>query len=102
MLRFNVPEKEGAMKSNVEKISIGTAVKWKWLGRMIGGTIKEVYFMPISKVIKGKTIKRNGSPENPAYLVESAAGNLALKLESEIQVVNKLKQKQSKPKMFAT
>lgn len=61
-------------------------VCWKWLGREIPGVVVSVHIEPISKVIKGKTIKRNGSKENPAYVVESQAGNLALKLHSELAV----------------
>ena len=56
---------------------IGKKVKWQWLGRSIEGVIKEVYIIPVTKLIKGKKIKRNGSKEVPAYLVESKAGNLA-------------------------
>lgn len=60
-------------------------VQWKWLGGMIQGRVVESHTRPLTKVIKGKAIKRNGSPENPAYLVRSAAGNLALKLGTELQ-----------------
>ncbi len=60
-------------------------VQWKWLGRFIEGQVKEVYFEPTVQVIKSKSIKRNGSKENPAYLVQSKAGNIALKLHSELQ-----------------
>ncbi len=62
----------------------GSRVQWKWLGRPILGVVKEVFHQPVEKLIKGKRIKRNGSKEKPAYLVESEAGNLALKLQSEL------------------
>ena len=48
------------------------------------GVVEEIYFESISKVIKGKTITRHGSKEKPAYLVRSEAGNIALKLETEL------------------
>ena len=67
---------------NVYKVN--QAIQWKWMGRHISGVVKEVYAEPITRIIKSKKIKRNGSPENPAYLVESEAGNLALKLHSEL------------------
>jgi len=41
--------------------------------------------MPIE--IKGKLIKRNGTKENPAVLVRSLAGNLALKLHHELSLI---------------
>ncbi|MBY0371694.1 DUF2945 domain-containing protein [bacterium] len=66
------------------KYKIGTAVEWKWLGRPIRGQVEEVFEAPVTREIKGKRIKRNGSPEKPAYLVRSEAGNLALKLQTEL------------------
>jgi hypothetical protein len=68
----------------MKTFKVNSKVSWKWLGGIIDGTVKEIYFSPVSRVIKGKTIKRNGSPEKPAYLVESLAGNLALKLQTEL------------------
>ena len=66
------------------KFNTGTKVQWKWLGRIIIGVVEQVFEKPIAREIKGKKIKRNGSPENPAYLVKSETGNEALKLESEL------------------
>ena len=59
-------------------------ISWKWAGGVVNGTIEEVFMGPIEKEIKGKKIKRNGSVEKPAYLVKSEAGNLALKLHTEL------------------
>lgn len=66
------------------KFKVGALVEWKWLGRPIEGRVEKIFTVPTVQVIKGKKIKRNGSKENPAYLVKSLAGNLALKLESEL------------------
>lgn len=63
---------------------VGQKICWKWMGRMINGEIVSVYESSIELEIKGKLIKRNGSPEKPAYLVKSEAGNLALKLHTEL------------------
>ena len=63
---------------------IGQKIIWKWMGRDILGEVVEFYFAPIELEIKGKLIKRNGSNEKPAYLVKSEAGNLALKLHTEL------------------
>lgn len=68
------------------KFSEGQKVYWKWMGGKVKGEVVESYTQPISKEIKGKLIKRNGSPEKPAYLVKSEAGNFALKLETELFV----------------
>lgn len=82
------------------KFKAGSKVSWKWLGREIEGVVVESFSKPVERVIKGKKIKRNGSPEKPAYLVESAAGNLALKLESELSKFAPKSKSKSTPKMF--
>ena len=79
---------------------IGSSVEWKWLGRSIKGVIKEIHLKPVSKTIKEKVIKRNGTVENPAYLVQSEAGNEALKLQSELEISKAKPEKSIKPKMF--
>lgn len=68
----------------IKPFKVGSKVKWKWIGSDIHGKVKEVFFKSVQQRIKGKIIKRNGSPEKPAYLVESNAGNLALKLHTEL------------------
>lgn len=73
-------------------------VQWKWLGRVIPGVVVEVHEAPVTIEIKGKKIKRNGSKEKPAYLVESDAGNRALKLETEL--TKRAKADPRAPKMF--
>ena len=59
-------------------------VSWKWAGGLVQGEVAEVFFDRIERVIKGKKIVRNGSKENPAYVVQSQSGNFALKLHSEL------------------
>lgn len=68
----------GAFKKNDK-------VQWNFLGRQILGTVEEIFYESVTKTIKGKKITRHGSTEKPAYLVKSEAGNIALKLESEVQ-----------------
>ncbi len=72
------------------KFKIGAKIEWKWLGSVIDGVVEEVFLAPVVKEIKGKKIKRNGSPEKPAYLVRSEAGNIALKLETELAARSKI------------
>lgn len=76
-------------------------VYWKWLGREIQGHVVEVHFESVTKTIKDKNIKRNGSKECPAYLVQSESGNLALKLHTEIFACTPESAKINKPKMFS-
>lgn len=74
-------------------------VQWSFVGRPILGTVEEIFFESVTKTIKGKKITRNGSEEKPAYLVKSEAGNIALKLESELKKVAKKSSKT--PSMFS-
>lgn len=67
-----------------KEFKVGSAVSWKWMGGIIEGSVEEIYLEPIVKKIKGKNIKRNGSIEKPAYFLRSKAGNLALKLQTEL------------------
>lgn len=64
--------------------AIGENVTWKWAGGVIKGQVEEIHLAPIEKIIKGSRIKRNGSVEKPAYQVKSQAGNIALKLHTEL------------------
>ena len=68
----------------LKPFEVGTKVSWKWAGGVVKGQVEEVHFAPIEKVIKGSRIKRNGTVEKPAYLVKSEAGNIALKLHSDL------------------
>lgn len=77
----------------------GSKIVWKWLGKSISGTVEDVFYDSITKTIKDKKITRHGSKEKPAYLVKSEAGNLALKLETELSPASNAKNK-STPKMF--
>ncbi len=64
---------------------VNSKIQWKWAGSVIKGKIVEVFMGPIEKEIKGKRIKRNGTVEKPAYLVQSETGNFALKLHTELE-----------------
>lgn len=90
------------MEHKVKNYNCGDSIQWKWMGRIVSGNVKEVYLKPVVKLIKSKTIKRNGSVENPAYLVESKAGNLALKLHTELiyERTEKSINSKLKPTMF--
>ena len=69
---------------------VGDQVEWKWMSYLIEGVVEEVYHEVVVRKIKGKNIKRNGSPEKPAFLVRSDAGNIALKLVTELKPRSKI------------
>ena len=63
----------------------GSAVKWKFGAGEATGTVLEVIEKRVSRTLKGKRIKRNGTAENPAVLLEQADGDRVLKLSSELE-----------------
>ena len=71
-----------------------------WQGRPVHGKILKTYFERVEKVIKGKKIVRNGSKQRPAFLVKSEAGNMALKLSSELKKQENPRSKTSRPRIF--
>lgn len=76
-------------------------VEWSWLGKSIAGVVEEVFTESVTQTIKGKKITRHGSKEKPAYLVRSEAGNLALKLETELRPSQPKKSAKASIKMFS-
>lgn len=62
----------------------GDKVHWNW-GKGEGeGTIEEKSEKTITKKIKGTTVKRKASKEEPAYVVKQENGNEVVKSESEL------------------
>lgn len=66
------------------KFRNGQAVTWSWSGSTAEGKVEERFERPVQRTIKGSKIKRNGSPDDPAYLVRQEDGARALKLGSEL------------------
>ncbi|PZN93720.1 MAG: DUF2945 domain-containing protein [Hyphomicrobiales bacterium] len=63
----------------------GTAVRWNWGSGTAEGKVEEVFTRPVSRTIKGKRIRRNGSQEKPAYLVKQEDGDRVLKSHGELK-----------------
>jgi hypothetical protein len=63
----------------------GEKVKWNWGNGTGEGKIVEVFHERVERKIKGEEIVRNGSKENPAYLIEQDDGDRVLKLQSELE-----------------
>jgi hypothetical protein len=62
----------------------GQSVRWQWSGSTASGKIVERFERRVQRTIKGSKIVRNGSTDDPAYLVEQDDGDRALKLGSEL------------------
>jgi len=71
-----------AMAAIFEK---GTHVAWTWGAHEAEGIVAETFTRRVRRVIKGKTVIRNGTEEEPAYLVRQADGGRVLKSQSELR-----------------
>lgn len=68
-----------------EQIRKGTTVWWRWASGTAEGKVVAVHHERVERTIKGKTIVRNGTAENPALEIEHENGTPVLKLRSEVQ-----------------
>jgi hypothetical protein len=63
----------------------GDKVHWAWGQSEAEGKIEKKHTEPVSKTIKGTTVKRKASKDEPAYEVKQENGNEVLKSESELK-----------------
>jgi hypothetical protein len=62
----------------------GSTVTWKWGSSSASGTVTEVHHDKVTRTTKGSEITRNGSDDDPAYVIEQDDGTTVLKLRSEV------------------
>lgn len=62
----------------------GDPVTWNWGSGTAKGTVTEVFTEKVTRRIKGKSITRNASAEEPAYLIRQEDGDRVLKSASEL------------------
>ena len=63
----------------------GSKVTWKWGSSTAEGTVAEVHREKVTRTIKGEQITRDGSKDDPAYVIEQEDGGKVLKLKSEVK-----------------
>jgi hypothetical protein len=63
----------------------GSKVTWKWGSSTAEGKVAEIHREKVTRQIKGEKITRDGSKDDPAYLIEQEDGGKALKLKSEVK-----------------
>ena len=63
----------------------GSPVSWSWGQGTAEGTIGEVHHDKVTRTVKGSEITRNGSDDDPAYVIEQEDGTTVLKLRSELR-----------------
>ncbi len=62
----------------------GQKVSWNWGSGTAEGTIAERFDRRVQRTIKGTKVVKNGTPDNPAYLIEQENGGKVLKRGSEL------------------
>lgn len=67
-----------------EKFQKDQYVEWDWGNGKGKGQVKERFEREVTRTLKGSEITRNGSEENPAYLIRQEDGDEVLKLGSEL------------------
>ena len=66
-------------------IRVGTEVSWKWGSSEASGKVTEIHREKVTRTTKGSEITRNGSEDDPAYVIEQEDGTTVLKLRSEVE-----------------
>lgn len=66
----------------------GSKVTWKWGSSTAEGKVAEIHREKVTRQIKGEKITRDGSKDDPAYLIEQEDGGKVLKLKSEVKATS--------------
>ncbi|MGV3562454.1 MAG: DUF2945 domain-containing protein [Nocardioides sp.] len=66
----------------------GSKVTWKWGSSTAEGKVAEIHREKVTRQIKGEKITRDGSKDDPAYLIEQEDGGKVLKLKSEVEATS--------------
>jgi hypothetical protein len=62
----------------------GDHVSWKWGSGTADATVDEAFERRVQRTFKGTKVVKNGTKDNPAYVVSQEDGAKALKLHSEL------------------
>ncbi|HEY2223525.1 DUF2945 domain-containing protein [Actinomycetospora sp.] len=62
----------------------GEKVRWNWGNGQGEATVTEVHTDRVERTIAGNKQARNGTDDNPAYVLEQSDGRQVLKLHSEL------------------
>ncbi|KAK0527972.1 hypothetical protein OC834_004229 [Tilletia horrida] len=80
------------MAKDPHDLNEGDTVSWKWGSGHPKGTVKDVVDDEATITTKrGNEVKKKGSEENPAVVLEASSGSDAIKLASEIDGVEPTK-----------
>lgn len=71
--------------SNTNSFQSDQYVRWDWGNGTAKGQIKERFERDVTRTLQGSEITRNGTEDDPAYLIRQEDGDEVLKLGSEIE-----------------
>ena len=71
--------------SNSNSFQSDQHVQWSWGNGTAKGQIKERFEREVTRTLKGSEVTKNGTEDNPAYLIRQEDGDEVLKLGSEIK-----------------
>lgn len=71
--------------SNSNSFQTDQYVKWDWGNGTAEGQVKERFEREVTRTLKGNEVTRDGSEDNPAYLIKQEDGDEVLKLGSELE-----------------
>ena len=71
--------------SNSNSYQSDQYVKWDWGNGTAKGQIKDRFERDVTRTLQGSEITKNGTGDNPAYLIKQEDGDEVLKLGSEIE-----------------
>jgi hypothetical protein len=63
----------------------GDTVHWKWGASEAEGKIEKTHTDTVKKTIKGASVKRKATKDEPAYEIKQANGSKVLKSASEVK-----------------
>ena len=63
----------------------GTSVSWEWGNGRGYGEVIEIFKESVTRTLQGSEVTRNGSNDDPAYLIKQDDGDKVLKLKSEVK-----------------
>ena len=71
--------------SNSNSFQTDQYVKWDWGNGSAKGQIKDRFEREVTRTLQGNEVTRDGSEDNPAYLIKQEDGDEVLKLGSELE-----------------
>ncbi|MXO66960.1 DUF2945 domain-containing protein [Altericroceibacterium endophyticum] len=71
--------------SNTNSFQTGQYVQWNWGSGQGTGKITERFERDVERTLQGSKVTRNGTEDDPAYLIRQEDGDEVLKLGSELE-----------------